>query len=120
MFTRLYSLAIIIIFVSKMLIILRFVYIECPTMFPYLEAPDLSDEQRNKLKRQLKKETNKMMDRFAILIAKTLSSLRIHHVSIGELKALLKNLSGRKKNKLTSKLKKVTVISDTFDVLCDF
>ncbi len=103
-----------------MLIILSFVYIECPTIFPYLEAPDLSDEQRKKWKKQLKKETNKMMDRFAILISKTLSSLGIHHVSIGELKALLINLSGHKKNKLTRKLKKVTVIRDTFDVLCDF
>ncbi len=94
--------------------------IECPTKFPYLNTPDLSVAQREKLKRRLKKETNKMIERFAILIGRTLSSLRKHDVSIGELKALLKNLNGHKKNKLTNRLKKVTVISKAFDVLYDF
>ena len=89
--------------------------IEYPTKFPYLNTPDLSDAQRKKLKRRLKKETNKMIERFAILIGRTLSSLRKHEVSIGELKALLKNLNGNKKNKLTNRLKKVTVISKAFE-----
>ncbi len=100
--------------------LIYYIIIESPTRFPYLKTPDLSDAQIEKLMRGLKKETNKMMERFAILIAKTLSSLRKHEVSIGELKALLKNLNGHKKNKLTSKLKKVTVISKAFDVLYNF
>ncbi len=37
-----------------------------------------------------------MKERFALLIAKTLSSLTKHEVSINELKALLKELNGPK------------------------
>ncbi len=65
----------------------------------------------------LKKETVEMKGRFAVLVAKTLSSLRKHEISIGELKALLKNLNGPK---VTNDLEKVTDISEAFDVVYDF
>ena len=65
----------------------------------------------------LKKETEEMKEKFAVLVARTLSSLRKHEVSIGELKASLKNLKG---HKVTNNLEKVTDISQVFDVLYDF
>ncbi len=58
-----------------------------------------------------------MKEKFAVLVARTLSSLRKHEVSIGELKASLKNLKG---HKVTNNLEKVTDISQVFDVLYDF
>ncbi len=70
--------------------------------------------------RRLKNETDEMIDRFASLIGRTLSSLRKHEVSIGELKLLLNQLNAPKKSKLSNKLKKVTVISEAFEVLYDF
>ncbi len=61
-----------------------------------------------------------MIKRFAILTGKTLLSLKKHDISIGELKALLKQLNPPKKSKLSKKLKKVKVISKAFEVLYNF
>ena len=85
--------------------------------FPYLKTPDLSDAQREKLKRRLKNETDEMKKSFSILIERTLLSLKKHEVSIGELKSLLKQLNAPKKNKLSNLLMKVTDISKAFEVL---
>ncbi len=71
--------------------------------------------------RRLKNETNDMIDGFAILIVKTLGSLRRNAVQIGDLKALLKYSSdSHKKSKLTNKLSKVTDFNKVFDVLRNF
>ena len=67
-----------------------------------------------------KNETDEMKERFAVLVKKTLSSLKKHEVSMGELKALLKQLNSPKKNKLSNKLKKITDISKAFEVLHHF
>ncbi len=69
---------------------------------------------------QLKYGTDEMKERFAVLIARTLSSLKKHEVSMGELKALLKQLNAPKKSKLSNKLKKITDISKAFEVLHSF
>ncbi len=79
--------------------------------FPYLKTPDLSDAEREILMGRLKNETDEMKERFALLIERTLSSLKKHEVSMGELKALLKQLNAPKKSKLSNKLKKITDIS---------
>ena len=70
--------------------------------------------------RRLKNETDEMKERFAILTERTLSSLKKHKVSMGELKALLKQLNAPKKSKLSNKLKKITDISKAFEVLHSF
>ncbi len=70
--------------------------------------------------RRLKRETHEMKDRFAILMGRTLRSLKKHDISVGELKALLKQLNPPKKSKLSNKLKKVKVISKAFEVLYNF
>ncbi len=79
-----------------------------------MKTPDLSNAQKEKLIRRLKNETDKMKERFAVLIERTLFSLKKHEVSIGELKSLLKQLNAPKKNKLSNLLKKVTDISKAF------
>ncbi len=94
--------------------------IENTSKFPYLKTPDLSEAQREELMRQLKNKTNEMKERFSVLIERTLSSLKKHKVSIGELKASLNQLNAPKKSKLSSKLKKVTDISKAFEVLQHF
>ena len=94
--------------------------IENTSNFPYLKTPDLSDAQREKLMRQLKNETDEMEERFAVLIGRTLLSLKKYEVSIGELKSLLKQLNAPKKSKLFNKLKKVTDINRAFEVLHRF
>ncbi len=68
----------------------------------------------------MKNETDEMKEKFAVLIGRTLLSLRKHEVSIGELKSLLKQLNASKKSKLSNKLKKVTLINKAFDVLFNF
>ena len=83
-------------------------------------TPDLSDAQRMKLMRKLKNETDEMKERFALLIRRTLLSLKKHEVSIDELKELLNQLNAPKKNKLFNKLKKVTDITKAFEVLHQF
>ncbi len=70
--------------------------------------------------RRLINETDEIKDRFAVLIERTLSSLKKHKVSMGELKALLKQLNAPKKSKLSNKLKKITDISKAFEVLHSF
>ncbi len=70
--------------------------------------------------RQLKNETDKMKERFAVLIKRALSSLKKHEVSMGELKTLLKQLNAPKKSKLSNKLKKITDIGKAFEVLSRF
>ncbi len=61
-----------------------------------------------------------MKERFAVLMGRTLRSLNMREVSIGELKALLKQLNASKKSKLSNKLKKVTDINKAFEVLSNF
>ncbi len=70
--------------------------------------------------RRLKNETDEMKERFAVLMGRTLRSLNTREVSIGELKALLKQLNAPKKSKLSNKLKKVTDINKAFQVLSNF
>ncbi len=70
--------------------------------------------------RRLKNETDEMKDRFAVLMGRTLRSLNTREVSIGELKAFLKQLNASKKSKLSKKLKKVTDINKAFQVLSNF
>ncbi len=100
------------------IIILRI--IESTSRFPYLKTPDLSDAQRETLKRRLKNETDEMKEKFAVLIGRTILSLRKYEVSIDELKLLLNQLNAPKKSKLSKKLKKVTDISKAFEVLSNF
>ncbi len=62
-------------------------------------------------------KTDEMKERFAVLMGRTLRSLNTREVSIGELKALLKQLNAPKKSKLSNKLKKVTNVNKAFEVL---
>ncbi len=100
--------------------VLLCIIIENTSRFPNLKTPDLSEAQREELIIRLGDETDEMKERFAVLMGRTLRSLNKREVSIGELKALLKQLNAPKKNKLSDKLKKVTDINKAFEVLSDF
>ncbi len=89
--------------------------IENASRIPRLVTRSFASEEERI--RRLNSETDEMKERFAVLVGKTLYSLRKHEVSIGELKAFLKNVNGPK---VTNNLEKVTDISEAFDVLYDF
>ncbi len=108
---------------GKIIVIIFYVIniiIEKSSIFPFLKTPNLTDAKREKLMRRLKSETNEMKEKFAVLIDRTLFSLKKHEVSMGELKASLKQLNVPGKNKLSNKLKKITDIGKAFEVLHRF
>ncbi len=95
-------------------------FVENKSRFPYLKTPGLSDAQRKELVIRLKDETDEMKEKFAVLMGRTLHSLHKCDVSIGELKASLKQFDAPKMSKLSKRLKKVTDINKAFEVLSNF
>ncbi len=88
--------------------------------FTYLEAPDLSDAEKDKLKRRLKMETKDIVNHFAGLVGRTMLALKDKGVSIGELRSVIEHSYARNGNKLINQLEEVTNTSDAFPVLYHF
>ncbi len=79
-------------------------------IFPHLKTPDLSDAERDKLKRRLKMETKGIVNHFATLVGKTILALKNKGISISDLRAVIEHSYSRNGNKLINQLEKVTVI----------
>ncbi len=89
--------------------------------FRYLKTtPDVSDDQWNQLKRQLKTETEAIINHFAGLAVKTMFALEKEGVTTDHLIALIEHSYSRNGNKLISELEKVTIMSKAFRVFYRF